>query len=401
MTKSSRRIIQGLLRFHFYLAQTQFSTKQVASSPICRRFSSTLSNGCSDSSTLAAQNQSELGLQLLVSRRISSNVVLRSNLNCVSLSLGIPCRNLSSGNLKRSSISCRTVVFGGLYIDPLRVGHFSLRNIGAKASGNAVQKVVAKPISAVKSVFSRYREAVGLQIEGFWKRNYLFVVGAGGLASCILLWRIMFGIANTFVGLSEGMAKYGFLALSSAIVAFAGLYIRSRYTINPDRVYRMAMRKLNTSASILEVMGAPLTGTDLRAYVMSGGGLTMYKFKPRLRSKRCFLIFPIRGSERRGLVSIEVKKKKGQHDIKLLAVDIPMASGPEQRLFLVGDEEEYRIGGGLVGELRDPMVKAMAATKEFEKLEEIEEEEEVEREMQEAERKHQDDIARLERERAE
>ena len=31
----------------------------------------------------------------------------------------------------------------------------------------------------------------------------------------------MFGIANTFVGLFEGMDKYGFLALSSAIVAFA------------------------------------------------------------------------------------------------------------------------------------------------------------------------------------
>ena len=72
----------------------------------------------------------------------------------------------------------------------------------------------------------------------------------------------------------------------------------------------MAMRKLNTSAAILEVMGAPLTGTDLRAYIMSGGGVTMKNFKTRLRSKRCFLIFPIRGSERKGLVSVEVKKKK-------------------------------------------------------------------------------------------
>lgn len=74
----------------------------------------------------------------------------------------------------------------------------------------------------------------------------------------------------------------------------------------------MAMTKLNTSAGILEVMGAPLSGSDLRAYVMSGGGFTLKKFKPRIRSRRCFLIFPIRGSERKGLVSVEVKKKKGQ-----------------------------------------------------------------------------------------
>lgn len=93
---------------------------------------------------------------------------------------------------------------------------------------------------------------------------------------------------------------------------FKGLYVRSRFTVNPDKVYRIAMRRLNTSAGILEVMGAPLSGTDLRAYVMSGGGLTVKNFKPRLRSKRCFLIFPIRGSERKGLVSVEVKKKKGQ-----------------------------------------------------------------------------------------
>ncbi|KAJ0258511.1 hypothetical protein HA466_0072870 [Hirschfeldia incana] len=163
--------------------------------------------------------------------------------------------------------------------------------------------------------------------------------------------------ASTFVGLSEGMAKYGFLALSSAIVAFSGLYLRSRFT----------MRKINTAADILQVMGAPLSGSDLRAYVMSG-------------------------SERKGLVSVEVKKKKGQYDMKLLAVDIPMASGPDQRLYLIGDEEGYKVGGGLISELRDPVVKAMAATKEFDNLDRIEEEEDAERELQEAERKHREGI---------
>ncbi|KAJ6348662.1 hypothetical protein OIU77_006273 [Salix suchowensis] len=176
-----------------------------------------------------------------------------------------------------------------------------------------------------------------------------------------------------------------------------GLYIRSRITINPDKVYRMAMTKLNTSAGILEVMGAPLTGTALRAYVMSGGGLILKNFKPTVRSKRCFLIFPIQGSERKGLVSVEVKKKKGQYDMRLLAVDIPMASGPDQRLFLIGDEEEYKVGGGLISELRDPVVKAMAASKEFDVLDQIEEEEDAERELQEAERKHREEVEKLEK----
>ncbi|GFY82031.1 hypothetical protein Acr_02g0002710 [Actinidia rufa] len=189
--------------------------------------------------------------------------------------------------------------------------------------------------AAVRGVISRYRKAVGLQIEAFWKRNSLVLVGAAGVI---------------------GMAKYGFFALSSAIVAFAGLYLRSRFTINPDKVYRIAMKRLNTNAGILE------------------------------------------GSERKGLVSVEVKKKKGQYDMKLLAVDIPMATGPDQRIFLIGDEEEYRVGGGLINELRDPpVVKAMAATKEFEDRDKREDEEDAERELQEAERKRREETEKLEK----
>lgn len=86
-----------------------------------------------------------------------------------------------------------------------------------------------------------------------------------------------------------------------------------------------------------------------------------------------------------------------QHDMKLLAVDIPMASGPDQRLFLVGNEEEYKVGGGLISELRDPVVSAMSAAKEFDDLDRIEEEEDAERELQEAERKHREEIEKLEK----
>ncbi|KAG9443307.1 hypothetical protein H6P81_014647 [Aristolochia fimbriata] len=313
-------------------------------------------------------------------------------------------RRLMSGIPSKAS-EIRT---GALVGKTLRTGKGNGNSFGTRffCSGSSESRkinvgfakaIFDKPASAVKSSFRKYREALGLHIEALWKRYSLVFVGAAALAVCILLWRIMFGIASTFVELSEGLAKYGFLALASTIVAFVGLYIRSRFTINPDRVYRIAMRKLNTSAPILEVMGAPLSGTDLRAYVMSGGGPQIKKFKPRLSGKRCFLIFPIRGSERKGLVSVEVKKKKGQYDMKLLAVDIPMTSGPDQRLFLIGDETEYQIGGGLISELRDPIVKAMAAEKEFDALDEKEEEEDAEREIQEAERKRLEEIEKLEK----
>ncbi|CAL1377424.1 unnamed protein product [Linum trigynum] len=74
-----------------------------------------------------------------------------------------------------------------------------------------------------------------------------------------------------------------------------------------------------------------------------------------------------------------------------------MTSGPDQRLFLIGDEEEYKIGGGIIGELRDPVIRAMSATKEFDDLDQIEEQEDAERELQEAERKRQEEIEKLEK----
>lgn len=285
----------------------------------------------------------------------------------------------------------------------LRLKQTVKQNLAANFNvANASQKIpkgLDKPLGSAKFLFSRYREAFGLQLEAFWRRNYLVLVGLLGVGLCIFLWRLMFGIASTFVGLSEGIAKYGFLALATAIVAFAGLYVRARYTVIPDKVYRIAMRKLNTSAGILEVMGAPLSGTDVRAYIMSGGRIRLKNFKPVLSRKRCFLIFPIQGSERRGLVSVEVKKKNGQYDFKLLAVDIPMASGPDQRIFLIGDEGEYKIGGGLISELRDPIVKAMAAEKEFEDQDEKEEEDDKQREIEEEEIQRQQEVEKLEKER--
>lgn len=83
-----------------------------------------------------------------------------------------------------------------------------------------------------------------------------------------------------------------------------------------------------------------------------------------------------------------------QYDMKLLAVDIPVASGPDQRLFLVGDEQEYKVGGGLISELREPIVKAMAAEKEFEDLDQEEEKADQIRELQEEEQKKREEELR-------
>ncbi|WOL06833.1 hypothetical protein Cni_G15567 [Canna indica] len=379
MAKPSKQMINGFRKLYSY----QFQLNPSPRSPISwgqGRFLNSSPSASSGSSNLSPSADPSCSTRLFFPF-ISAN------------------RRLGSGTLtKLPSLGSGIKGLGRFSENGLGSGIFSIRRFNsgkfARFGSGLGKSAVDKPLSAISSVFSRYREAAGLQIDAFWRRNYMPLIGAGAVVVCIVLWRIMFGIASTFIELSEGMAKYGFLALASAIVAFAGIYLRSRFTINPDKVYRIAMRKLNTSAGILEVMGAPLAGTDVRAYVMSGGRPKLKNFKLKFGDKRCFLIFPIRGSERKGLVSVECKKKRGQYDMKLLAVDIPMASGPDQRLFLVGDEKEYKVGGGLISELRDPIVTAMAAEKEFDDLDLKEEEEEEVREREEAERKQQEEQQR-------
>lgn len=72
-----------------------------------------------------------------------------------------------------------------------------------------------------------------------------------------------------------------------------------------------------------------------------------------------------------------------------------MAAGPDQRIFMIGDEVEYRVGGGLISELRDPIVKAMAAEKEFEDQDLREEEEDEKRELEEEERRRRSEVTKL------
>ncbi|XP_057489402.1 uncharacterized protein LOC130775262 [Actinidia eriantha] len=265
---------------------------------------------------------------------------------------------------------------------------FKSFELGSEVSGNFVKNAVKRPAMAV-------REAVGLQVEAFWKRNNLVLVGAGGVMVCILPWRVMFGIANTFVGLSEGMAKYGFLALSSAIVAFAryldhppidvdeenetDFNILSWWKQQEPRAEIFCSFHHDTDIKInrtRDIFGYPV----LRMKVSRGRNI--YRLEDQ-RYCYCHLAFG----------SFHCL----QYDMRLLAVDVPTATGPDQRIFLTGDEEEYRVGGGLISELRDPVVKAMAATKEFEDRDEREDEEDAERELQEAERRHREEIEKLEK----
>ena len=94
------------------------------------------------------------------------------------------------------------------------------------------------------------------------------------------------------------------------------------------------------------------------------------------------MIFPLKGSERQGLVSVEAKKKAGHLKMTLLAVDVPMpaALGGEQRLFIEGGPKAYS-RGGVLDELRRPFLAALTSEDAAEEEDEAEEQREAAAEM--------------------
>ena len=249
---------------------------------------------------------------------------------------------------------------------------------------------------------NRLGHAAGLQVSSFWGKHASKIYALIAFSATYILWRGTFRLASFFVNVTESLAEWGLLGLAATIVAMIGLYMRSYYTINPLSVYRQAMTSLHTNPAVLEVLGAPLAGSEVRVMVQSGGGFGLSKtLKPKIRSPRVQMLFKIAGSERHGLVSLEAKKKKGKHIFKLLTVDVQPAasfgsSKPSStsehgasddkglhpasalgagaaRVYVYGDRDLYN-RGGLLWEMRQPYLNALSLQSSFELEDEVDDE---------------------------
>ncbi|CAI5504899.1 unnamed protein product [Closterium sp. Naga37s-1] len=113
--------------------------------------------------------------------------------------------------------------------------------------------------------------------------------------------------------------------------------VRAHTSMSPAAAYRMAMCALNTHAGVLEVLGAPLLGAPVRAYVQGGGGIVLSGMAVRAAPRDCWLVFPVRGAEGRGVVQVHVHRHNGQYDLRLVAVDVAAGSAGSECVVVVGD----------------------------------------------------------------
>lgn len=205
-------------------------------------------------------------------------------------------------------------------------------------------------------------QSTAKRLESWWASNHRKVYVAGGLFVSLVAWRSMFYVASSFLSLSEAVAEAGFLALALSMVVAVGTFLTWRRRLDPETVYRRAWAQLTANEAASRALGSPLVHTETRAFVLSGGGLKIKGWRPRLRSRRCHLLFPISGPLGRGIVSAEAKREKGKYVFKLLTIDVapPAQGGRESRLYLAGDQSVYD-STKILAELRDPLIAQLQA----------------------------------------
>lgn len=117
---------------------------------------------------------------------------------------------------------------------------------------------VAKLVKLVQQ--TSLLQAASLQISSTWQSHSTAITSLAAAAATAGLYHLTYSAAAHFVDMSAPGVAFGCVGASAAAVAGLGLYVRSGFMVDPERVYQVAMRKLTQHAGLQEVMGAPLAG---------------------------------------------------------------------------------------------------------------------------------------------
>jgi len=144
-------------------------------------------------------------------------------------------------------------------------------------------------------------------------------------------------------------AMLGGSMLLAGVGAFA---LRKRWTLDVEYAVRAATKRLETHASVREILGAPVTASASHACVTSGGGLALFKrtksrvfgaatFPVSVDSKWAHVAFELRGTRKTGVAYLAARKWAGAYETPLLALEVSSRDGELYRVFLEGSVKDF------------------------------------------------------------
>lgn len=105
-------------------------------------------------------------------------------------------------------------------------------------------------------------QAANLQLSSIWQDHSTALTTIAAAAATLGVYQLTYSAAALFVDTTAPGVTYACLGASAAAVGGLGLYLRSGFVVDPERVYHVAMRKLVHHPGLEEVMGTPLAGEE-------------------------------------------------------------------------------------------------------------------------------------------
>ncbi|KAF6255801.1 hypothetical protein COO60DRAFT_180012 [Scenedesmus sp. NREL 46B-D3] len=210
-----------------------------------------------------------------------------------------------------------------LQLPPVVVAAADSTGALAANASRAGAKQVSKLIKLVQQ--TSLLQAASLQLSSVWQSHSTVITSLAAAAATAGVYHLTYAAAACFVDMAAPNAVLACAGASAAAVAGLGLYVRSGFVVDPERVYQVAMRKLTQHAGLQEVMGAPLAGSPMRVQLVTRGSWFIQEtLLPRRRAPRIHMLFPLSGPVQSGVVSLQAKKLTGgKYAFKTLLVELP------------------------------------------------------------------------------
>lgn len=179
--------------------------------------------------------------------------------------------------------------------------------------------------------------------------------------------RVVITLASTLLNLTLTQAVsigFGAGVVTAAGVASAAYFAMQRITIRPEYVFRLALHRLRNSQSVVDAVGKPVQGGNLRAYTIREGH---YAFNAINRigwvNPRVQMLFSVQGPKQQAMVSLEAEKMGNTTEFTLLSVDVLGHHADAPPLLVEGLEDRLKVRGQLRGFLQSERVRYIEQSK--------------------------------------
>jgi hypothetical protein len=237
------------------------------------------------------------------------------------------------------------------------------RALGKRASEFLWTMSSMNPVVVKRAVEQRTVSAIS--------RHWRSLEAAGAAAGGAATWRAARAWKRDVMGVPCDNAMFdvafgdpSMLGGSMLLAGVGAFALRQRWRLDVDYAVTLAMRRLETHSGVRELLGGPVTLGNSRVVVTSGGGLALFKrttsrmfgattLPVSVDSKWAHVAFELRGTRKRGTVSLAARKWGGMYTIPLLALEVQSRDGEAYRMFLEGGAKDY--DASVLPSLREPL----------------------------------------------